>query len=221
MAMTADRFSIAFLCTGNRFRSPLAGAFVSMLSHGLPVEVTTASTAGPAGAPALPEAAEIALQCRVDLSDHRSSRLLNDSLQDVDVVIGFEEAHVRRAVVDGAARRSRTFVLPELVRLLRTVDEAADSPVLGRARDRVEAAGRLRDEQPGLVQGTPPIPDPYGRSKRVHLEVARDIRSYCLELVADLFDVADPQLPEIPSNLRARSVSLHRQALRSVRRRLA
>jgi protein-tyrosine-phosphatase len=219
--VSAKPFSIAFLCTGNRFRSPLAGAFVSALTPGLPVELTTASTAGLAKASALPEAIEIAQQCGIDLSRHTSSPLLEAPLHEVDVVIGFEEIHVRRAVVDAGARRAGAFLFPELVRLLGSADEAGGPDVAERARRSVEAAARLREEAPGLVEGIPPIPDPYGRSKRVYLEVARDIRDLSLELVRHLLGVAEPQLPEIPDSLRARSVSRHSQALRSIRRLLA
>ena len=99
----ARSFSIAFVCTGNRFRSPLARAFVERLTLGLPIEVVTAGTLEIEGAPVLSEAQELGTWCGVDLSGHRSLPLSKLPLGDLDLVLGFEEQHVRRAVVDAGA----------------------------------------------------------------------------------------------------------------------
>ena len=88
--MAARVFSICFICTGNRFRSPLAQAFVERLTLGLPaqIQISTAGTLESQGAPALPEARQIAVLCGVDLSGHRSQRLSALSLEATDLVIG-------------------------------------------------------------------------------------------------------------------------------------
>jgi protein-tyrosine-phosphatase len=61
-----ETFSIAFVCTGNRFRSPLAEAFVRRLTLGLPVETVSFVTLELEQAPPLDEALEIALWCGID-----------------------------------------------------------------------------------------------------------------------------------------------------------
>jgi PadR family transcriptional regulator PadR len=106
-----DTFSIAFVCTGNRFRSPLAEAFVHRLTLELPVSVGSYGTLELENAPPLPEAAEIALSCGISLADHRTRYLNNASLEDVDLLLGFEPAHIRQAVVDGRAPRERSFTM--------------------------------------------------------------------------------------------------------------
>ena len=106
--MAGRNFSVCFICRGNRFRSPLAQAFVERLTLGLPVQVSSAGTLEAENAPALPEARQIAALCGVDLSGHRSQRLSALSLEAVDLVIGFEEAHARHAIVDAGALQANT-----------------------------------------------------------------------------------------------------------------
>ena len=114
-----DTFSIAFVCTGNRFRSPLAAAFVHRLTLGLPVRTESYGTLRVEDAPPLPEAAEMAVWCGVSLAEHRTRFVNNASLENIDLLLGFEPAHVRQAVVDAQAPRERSFMLGEFVPLLR------------------------------------------------------------------------------------------------------
>jgi len=143
-----DTFSIAFVCTGNRFRSPLAEAFVRRLTLELPVSVDSYGTLELENAPPLPEAAEIALSCGISLADHRTRYLNNASLEDVDLLLGFEPAHIRQAVVDGQAPRERSFTMRDFVPLLPTAGLAARgsrqaSPLAGRRSRR--APGRIAE----------------------------------------------------------------------------
>src|SRR5712691_7105026 len=125
----SDRFSLLFLCAGNRFRSPLAAAFLRRLTIGLPVTVASAGMLEVGGAPALPEALSLGAWGGVDLSGHRARRLAAQHLQGVDLVLGFEQIHVRQAVIDAGADRTRAFTLGELVGLLGELDR----PGLGRS----------------------------------------------------------------------------------------
>src|SRR5438128_7342059 len=118
-------FSITFVCTGNRFRSPLAEAFVHRLTLGLPVTADSYGTLSLEDAPPLPEAVELALSCGISLSDHRTRYLNKASLQDVDLLLGFEPAHVHQAVVDARAPRERSFTVRDFVALLRAGGVAA------------------------------------------------------------------------------------------------
>jgi len=128
--LVLDTFSIVFLCTGNRFRSPLAEAFVRRLTVGLPVTTQSFGTLELEGAPALPEALELGLQCGLDLSSHRTRHLGHASLDQVDLVLGFEETHVRGAVVDAKAPRRRAFTLREIARLLPAAEASPQKDVI-------------------------------------------------------------------------------------------
>ena len=133
--MAGRNFSVWFICRGNRFRSPLAQAFVEQLTLGLPVQVSSAGTLEAENAPALPEARQIAAVCGVDLSGYRSQRLSALSLEAADLVIGFEEAHARHAIVDAGALQANTFTFRELVRLLEKCAPATDNDDGGASSD--------------------------------------------------------------------------------------
>ena len=199
-----DPFSIVFVCTGNRFRSPLARAFVERLTLGLPVEIGTAGTLDIGEQDALAEAREIAVSCGLDLSGHRSRALRGMSLAGVDLVLGFEEDHVRRAIVDATAPRSGSFRFRELVELLEHVAATPDPSPLERARAAVAAADELRRTEPSLVPGAD-IPDPFGRSWQVYRETAVLIQRLSVELAERLFGVTGaPGLLPIPEKIRRR-----------------
>ena len=219
--MAARVFSICFICHGNRFRSPLAQAFVERLTLGLPaqIQISTAGTLESQGAPALPEARQIAVLCGVDLSGHRSQRLSALSLEATDLVIGFEEAHVRRAIVDAGARRSHAFTFRELVRLVRNFDPAPDLTTVERARTSVTFGDGLRRGDPAAVGEHTGVPDPLGRSWKAQLEIAREIRELSLELAEHLFGVAGSELLlPVPEKIRRRPRwawrPLHNRSLR-------
>jgi low molecular weight protein-tyrosine phosphatase len=196
-----DTFSIVFVCTGNRFRSPLAEAFVQRLTLGLPVTVGSYGTLPLENAPPLPEAAEIASGCGISLSDHRTRYLNNASLEDVDLLLGFEPTHVHQAVVDGRAPLERSFMLRDFVPLLPAAGLAApDEDVVKRARSLVEAAGeRLVELQRPTMS---PMRDPFGRPWKVYRQTASDIRDLSVSLVERLFGVADAHgVPPVPKKL--------------------
>ena len=201
--MAGRNFSVWFICRGNRFRSPLAQAFVEQLTLGLPVQVSSAGTLEAENAPALPEARQIAAVCGVDLSGYRSQRLSALSLEAADLVIGFEEAHVRRAIVDAGAPRANTFMFRELVRLLEECAPAPDTTTVERARTAVTFADDLRRRNPTAAGEGTGVPDPLGRSWKVQKEIAVQIRELSLELAQHLFGVAGSEiLRPVPENIR-------------------
>jgi protein-tyrosine-phosphatase len=196
-----DTFSIVFICTGNRFRSALAEAFVQRLTVGLPVRAQSFGTLELPDAPALPEAITIARSCDIDLTGHRACCVSSASLADVDLVLGFDDSHVRHAVVDADAPRKQSFTLKHFVRLLAAVAPLEDSNVAIRARDAVEQAAEHRRSHPASASDE--VGDPLGRPWRVYRETAAEIRELSLQLVATLFGVSGSSgLPPVPSRLK-------------------
>jgi protein-tyrosine-phosphatase len=183
----SDRFSLLFLCAGNRFRSPLAAAFLRRLTIGLPVTVASAGMLEVGAAPALAEALNLGAWGGVDLSGHRARRLAAEHVRGVDLVVGFEQIHVRQAVIDVGADRTRAFSVGELVGLLGELDPPApgrSSPEI--ARERVRLADRLRG---GGLSPDDEIPDPFGGSKKDYRDAAVRVQRLVLALGADLFGV--------------------------------
>ncbi len=195
-----DTFSITFVCTGNRFRSPLAEAFVRRLTLGLPVTADSYGTLSLEDAPPLPEAVEIALSCGISLSDHRTRYLNKASLQDVDLLLGFEPTHVQHAVVDAQAPRERSFTVRDFVPLLPPARLASREDVVKRARSLVAAAGERFAESPNPTMTA--MRDPFGGPWKLYRQTASDIRDLTIVLVESLFGVADAHgLPPIPKRL--------------------
>jgi protein-tyrosine phosphatase len=187
-----NRLQIVFVCTGNRFRSPLAAAYMRRLLAGSNVEISscgTASVAQKALRP-LPEAIEVAASSAIDLSSHRTRWVGDVRLTDADLVVGFERAHVAAAVLDGGAAKAKTFVLGELVALLKQIETTDASNPAQRVRERVARADAVRQAAP---LGQHELPDPFGRSRRFYERTAVDVWSLTGELVALLFPKALPK----------------------------
>ena len=134
---------VVFICTGNRFRSPLAAAIFgdAAAKHGVPVTVESVGTLDTGSPPAFPETIEHAERFGLDISDHRARHALAVDLTGADVVIGFERTHVAFAIVDAGVPAEKAFTLPELVQLL----ELEDVPV----RRPDAAAGSAAGDRPG------------------------------------------------------------------------
>ena len=195
-----DVFSIAFVCSGNRFRSPLAEAFVQRLTLGLPVTVESFGTLPLENALPLKEATEIALWCGISLSSHRTRYVNNASLEEVDLLLGFEPAHIQQAVVDARAPRERSFTLGDFVSLLPAEGTAPDDDVVKRAGSLVAAAGDRLAEFPKPTMSA--MRDPFGGSWKLYRQTASDIRDLSVTLVERLFGVTDAHaLPPVPQKL--------------------
>jgi protein-tyrosine phosphatase len=176
--MTAATFDVAFICTGNRFRSPLAAALLAAEVGELPVRASSLGLLDLGSVDALKEAVETARSFGVDLSGHRTRCLADVDLEPFDLILGFEWAHVQSAIVDGHAAIERTFTLSELVGLLRELDSDAHLEPNERVR---EAHAR---RSPGFMTRRPSeIPDPLGKPPAVQRRIAEEVR----ELVAELW----------------------------------
>lgn len=188
MNTSSYEFSVVFVCTGNRFRSPLGEHLLRAATTGLPVRVSSAGTLELPGGPALPEAIELGRELDVDLSTHCSRTLSRELLEDADVVLGFERRHVARAVVDGGVDRDRVFTLGELTALLRASDRRSGADPVTSARSAVAEASRLRTRlgNPKAVE----LADPFGGSSDGYRRTAAGVRELVDELAGRLFGVS-------------------------------
>lgn len=180
-----EPFRVVFVCSGNQVRSPLAAALFAELTRGLPVEVASAGTLGIEGAPAPPEAQQVAAALGVDISTHLSASLRPEAVKGADLIVGFERAHVAAAVVEAGAPAERAFTLPELVRLLAGIDVAEQDP-LARARALVAAAAEARRASRDFVPGEE-IADPIGGPLRAYERAAREVAGLLEALAGALF----------------------------------
>ena len=182
-------FEVAFVCTGNRIRSPLAAAFLKGALPDLPLSVTSVGTSDSHPHPAEPEAIEAAAQLGADLSGHRSRAVAETDLSKADLVIGFERRHLAKSLEAGA-RPDRTFSIVELVDLLEKIDAPEDANPVDRAR---EAAARAHDRR-RLLDSAPPkieIVDPMGSSGSAYRNTAIRLRDLSRRLAIGLFGVSE------------------------------
>jgi protein-tyrosine-phosphatase len=186
MPPSGQSFDIAFVCTGNRFRSVLAAAVLESAVNGLPVHVTSYGTLdiGPVGP--LPVAIAEARALGLDISTHVAQCLPGSDLSAASLVVGFESAHVVAAVADAQARVDRTFVLPELLELLDEQAFEAGGDPLARASGIIARAHAQRRSQPRR-RSVPKIDDPVGLPEQAQRAVAEAVRSGTRELAALLF----------------------------------
>lgn len=184
--MTADDFRLAFICTGNRFRSPLAAAVAADAVLGLPVTVESAGLLELGGAGALDEALAAGAALGLDLGAHRCRRLEPGSLSGSDLVVGFERKHVNAAISAGGANVARVFTLPEAFALLERVDRPRISEPIARARELVRRAHALRGSGVGRRQPVE-IPDPLGQADALQRRIAESVADLVRRLVAALF----------------------------------
>lgn len=180
-------FRAAFVCTGNRFRSPLAAALFRREAEqlGVSVDVQSFGLLELDGTPALGEALELGNGFGVELASHRSRALRRGALEDADLVVGFERIHVAAAVVDAGARREVTYTLPELVSLLAQVRQRPSMPAAAGARELVLAASSQRAAE--SFTDVPELGDPLGQPYRRQEELAVRVADLTQALARRLF----------------------------------
>lgn len=180
-------FRAAFVCTGNRFRSPLASALFRRETErlGVAVDVQSFGLLDLDGSPVLGEALELGNGLGVELASHRSLALHPGALEDVDLVVGFERVHIAAAVVDAGARREVTYTLPELVVLLAEVRQEPSSSPAG-ARELIHAASAERTGAEAFL-AVPELADPLGQSYRRQQQLALRVADLTRALARQLF----------------------------------
>jgi len=193
--MSSDVFRIVVLCTGNRFRSPLAEHVLRHEAAGLPVEVESFGLLQLDRVGVLPELVDYAVRSGIEVSDHRSRPLARGSLAAVDLVLGFERIHLAEAVITGGASLERTFTLPELAALVGSASPREGSGgFVGQARATINDASERRVADP-RHSAVPEIADPIGQPVSVAAEIAERVHRLSIELAGSLFRRGETQSP--------------------------
>ena len=179
-----DALGVAFICTGNRFRSVLAEYRLRQVTRGLPVRVSSFGTLDQPDMPPLAEAVELGAAAGLELAEHRSRPLAGQDLSAADLVVGFERNHVATAVVEAGAPREKTFGAYELVDLLARIESPGDLSVPERARNAVARAnaGRADSNRPFRE-----LSDPVGRGPTFAAETAAHVGDQVERIAYGLF----------------------------------
>jgi protein-tyrosine phosphatase len=202
-----DVFRIALICTGNRFRSPIAEAFLRRDGGELPISLHSYGTRSVGPLPPLPEALEAAAKYALELGRHRARPLDGIRLNNADLVLGFERLHVATGVVDAGAARQRAFLLPEIVGLLASLPPVEGPPTPELARERVLRSHELRAAlNEGVAGGE--LGDPLGGPARGYMESAARLADLCQKLLRGLFGTRSSPAAErlVPPTRRPQSV---------------
>jgi protein-tyrosine phosphatase len=181
---SSDNFDVVVICSGNRFRSPIAEAVLRREADGLPVRVRSFGTMDLPSGHALSEALELAPGYGLDLMSHRSHPLAGRDLSDADLVIGFEQIHVAMAVVGAKALRERTFLITELVAGLEETTPPQEDGVADRARASVRQADKARKAASRIPQE---IADPIGGPAAGYRKTGDEVYRLTIRVAERLF----------------------------------
>lgn len=176
---------MAFVCTGNRFRSVIAEAAFRSATEGLPVSVSSYGTLDLGPAEPLPGALREAEALGLQITTHVARSLAAADLSKSSLVLGFELEHAVAAVEVGGARLEHTFLLPELVQLLDRVGVIRrEDPVEQANENLVRAqAGRNGEARRGVAE----IEDPLGLADDAQHAIAQAVYSNTDMLAKQLF----------------------------------
>lgn len=189
----ASVFRITVLCTGNRFRSPIAAAVIETLTEGMPVGVRSLGTKHVGTVGAMPEAIEAGAHLGIDVTGHIARLATPSDVAHADLVLGFELSHLARARQLGAPT-AHVFTLPGLANVVERLsfDRIEGEGFAERARRIVALAHRNR-HVPG--ESLREIRDPAGVSTRRAFSIARDVHYNASIVVGYLFDTAPTTTP--------------------------
>lgn len=182
----SEPLEVVFVCTGNRFRSPLAEALFRQATPAYAVHTHSYGTLDVGSAPPLEEAVAEASRFGIDLSGHLARPITGADLSAADLVVGFERHHGVSAIVDARARRERTFTLPELVAALEELKVAPRPDPLLRAR-RALALLDLRPRPVDAQWEPTEVVDPLGLALGVQREIAHTVEDQIRRLAQALF----------------------------------
>jgi protein-tyrosine-phosphatase len=179
-------FSVAFVCSGNQFRSVIAEAVFRSFTDGLPVSVTSLGTLDLAPAEPLPAAVREAHALGVDVSRHRARNLSDADLTATSLVLVFELKHAVAAVDVAGAPLDRVFILPELVLLLDRIGLARRPDPIEQAFENV-ARARAKRHESAPARPVPEIEDPVSLPEPIQRAIARAVYNAAESLAVQLF----------------------------------
>ncbi|CAN5751254.1 hypothetical protein BH18ACT15_BH18ACT15_13680 [soil metagenome] len=185
-------FSLTFVCSGNRFRSPVAAGFMRAYLASEPITVSSAGVRDYGEAGALSDAVELAGRLGVDVSAHRSRTVASLDLSGIDLVLCFERTHLASAVVEGGARSERAFLFLELLELLEDLPEPAGDGGVERARRLVAGAAAARPDRL-WPEARYEFPDPLAGPRSDYPAIVARLQELCLQLSERLFGVPTAQ----------------------------
>jgi protein-tyrosine phosphatase len=111
--------SVLFVCTANRFRSPLAAAmFIKNLEElGISRDwrVSSAGTWAEAGLPVILDIPNTIQKFGIDLSEHRSVSVSGQLLSDYDLILVMEAGHKEALLSEFPKLQNRVHLLSEVV----------------------------------------------------------------------------------------------------------
>jgi protein-tyrosine-phosphatase len=111
--------SILFVCTANRFRSPVAALYfareVVRRGDDKYITVSSAGTWATTGMPAMPKAVQLAKEYDLDLSYHRSRVVSDEILSRADLILVMEAGHKEAITHEFSYTNGRVFLLAEAV----------------------------------------------------------------------------------------------------------
>ena len=156
---------VAFICTGNICRSPMAEVLLrARLATVAPDVVVGSAGLLFDGRPAERNAERAMAKRGLDLRGHEARTISLELLEDASVIIGMERQHITAVADLDADLFARTFTLPELVRSVDVVGPRRPDTDL---RSWVELAGSVRSlDNYGLADAAAEIADPMGGTGR-------------------------------------------------------
>ena len=111
--------TILFLCTANRFRSPLAEAFMREKINEKPDSgewvIESAGTWTKDGMPALSQTLQVAQYFGLDLKDHRSKQVTAELLSRADLVLVMESGHLEALQIEFPDQSTKIHLLSQVV----------------------------------------------------------------------------------------------------------
>jgi protein-tyrosine-phosphatase len=178
--------SVAFVCTGNRFRSVIAAAAFRSAADGVPVRVASYGTLELGPAAPLPAAVREAHALGLDISTHVAASLTDADLTQSSLVLGFELKHAVASVEVAGAHPERVFTLLELVDLVDRIGVVRRPDPIEQAVENIARVLASRRVDPRRRPG-PEIEDPISLPGASQREIARAVYGGAAALARQLF----------------------------------
>lgn len=183
---TSAPLQVAFVCTGNRFRSALAEAAFRAVTSNLPLEVASYGILDLGSAGPVSQAVRVAEAYGLEISRHVARPLASTDLSEIFLVVGFEAQHAAAAISLAGARPERAFLLLELVDLLGDIRVVFAPDPIERAVSAVARAHTCRTAEP-RSRSPREIPDPVELSGSDQSVVGRVVYEQVTRLARQLF----------------------------------